>query len=110
MIGMAGQNRDRPIELLGKHCAHKEVRPSLRAEGEREPRTALDLRWQSIRTTDDEQHARMALIAPLGELTRKGFARQRLAALVERDDKGRGRARLHHLLRFALVCLAERER
>ena len=92
MIGVSGEDRQGPIELLGDKHAHDLVRHGQRAEGQR-PASAR------CRTLSDRAHRRRrsrrrrpppAVIAPAAEPSGEGLARRALAALVEARSAARG--------------------
>ena len=49
MIGMVGEDRDRPEQLFGKHCARQHVRPGRGTEGQQQVGGFADLLAMAIR-------------------------------------------------------------
>ena len=91
MIGMAGEDRRRPIELLEQHDAGKRVGPGQLAETEGQSRLIAQLVSEAVGAADDKACCCSARIAPCAQPFCKGGAANGLAALVQRDKPfGRG--------------------
>ena len=97
---MAGQNRDRAVELFGKHDAHELVRPGHASKGDGEIGALPQILVEPVGPADCEHDVALPVIAdlaePFGELDRiKG-----LAAFVEENEKCALRQVLLELGRF----------
>src|SRR5919202_2494255 len=88
MIGMTGENRHGPVDLLGQEDAHEEMRPGRGAEGERKRRAAPDQGAVAVGTADQEARGRSPLVAQRRQAAGEARARKVVAALVERDQSG----------------------
>lgn len=104
MIGVTGENRERPIDLLGRHDAHQLVRPGHGTEREDEIGFGAEVGIESVGTADDETDLRHALIAVATELGGKLRSRKTFAALVAGDAPAR-RAE-HRANRFCFLALS----
>jgi hypothetical protein len=62
MIGVAGENRRRPLILFGGHDPRQLMRPSHRPKRERERSGCLKSGFQTVRAADDERGAGNALV------------------------------------------------
>ena len=101
MIGMAGVDLLRPVELLQQHAAHEEVRPGHRAQRDdrigavdnpgSEPLGAADRKGKGGGTTVAPRRE------PIGEIA-AGPGR---SLLVQRDEPGAGGLRGEDQFRFA---------
>ena len=68
MIGVAGQNRRRPINLLHQHDPHQLMGPGRRAEGEHCLDRAPQFGRKSVRSADHEYNVRGRFVSPSAEL------------------------------------------
>jgi hypothetical protein len=85
MIGVPAEDRERPIDLLGRHDVHQLVRPGHGAESKDEIGFGAKVGIESIRTPDDYADERYALITTVGEVGGKFSSRKIFAALVAGD-------------------------
>jgi hypothetical protein len=104
MVGMAGQDRQSPIDLFDDERPHDLVGYGQRTEGQDEFRPVPDALVETVGATNDAGEARTAGIAPGGDPLREGFARDRPAALVE-GDKRKGAGSRQKLVGFLATPL-----
>ncbi len=90
MIGMAGVDLLRPVELLQQHAAHEEVRPGHRAQRDDRIGVLDDRGSEPLGAADREGEGRAAAIAPLREPVGEIPAGPGRALPVERDEPGAG--------------------
>jgi hypothetical protein len=108
VIGMARENGDRAIELLGQHGTDKLVGPGHGPESEGERRFFEEFATMAVRAADGEDEFGSAGIAPSPDPVGEIPAGQGFSRLVQRD-KGRAR-RGAGKQRGRLLFLAERRR
>jgi hypothetical protein len=89
MIGVAGVDRHRPVNLFGGHNSHQLMRSSLRPKRERERSGGRKCRFQTVRAADDERGAGNALGARA-----RGQARWQDSGLSSACRFRRGQSRL----------------
>ena len=87
MIGVAGQDGGGAIELLGQHDAGETMRQRDGAERQHRVRRLAYSRSQTVGAADKDGHRPAATVAGLAHEMCKALAGQRLAALVEGDDR-----------------------
>src|SRR6185437_8724649 len=87
MIGMAGEDLLRPVELLAEHGADHEMRPRHRPEGKETVGALAHGIGVTVGAADEKGDGRRRLL-PFGELRGKIGAGEAPAALVEGDDEG----------------------
>ena len=74
MIGVAGENRHRPVNLFGGHDPHQLMRSSHRPKRERERSGCQKSGFQTVRAADDERGAGNALVTRAAKLGGKAPA------------------------------------
>jgi hypothetical protein len=86
VVGRAGQNGRRTVDLLGQHGSDEGVRPGLRTEGETFASLAQDLRVEAIGAADDEGRTADPLVPQVGQTVGEGARGQGAAVLVAGDQ------------------------
>ena len=89
MIGVAGQNGHRAVELFEQHYPHHAVRPCHRPETHEKPRLLADLGRVPIRPADQESHVRRAALEVAADQAESSSTV--LARVVEARDRQRRR-------------------
>jgi hypothetical protein len=92
VVGVTGKNLLCPIELFEKHAANQRMRPSHRAERHRGRCPVEDGGVEPFGSADGEGEFGRAHVAPAGEVVGENPARPHVAARVEGDEAGSGRA------------------
>jgi len=105
MIGMPGEDRHRPIDLLGRHASGELVRPGHGAEGEHGISFRKEIRIEPVRPADDKGQERHALIAAAGEIGGEFGARDVPAGFVTGDDSRRGAKQAADCLGFFALAV-----
>jgi len=90
MIGAAGQDGDRAIDLLGQHRPHQGVGPGLNPKGQTLAGDGQDRSVQAVGPADDQGQATHAVVAQLGDAPGEGAGGQGLAMFIAGDQMGAG--------------------
>lgn len=101
MIGVAGEDLLRSIELLEQHPACEKMGPGHRAQGQSGGSALEDRRCQTLRPAERKSELRRCAIAPRGEAIGQFSARPRSAALIEGDQWRAGRQGFQNQLGLA---------
>jgi len=93
VVGVAAQDGEGAVELLGEEDADQAVGDGDLAEGDEAPRPRAQRRRVAIGAADREYHRSpaAALLLDSQQAARQLLAADQLTALVERDDGGVGR-------------------
>ena len=106
MIGVAGENRHRPVDLFGGHDSRQLMRESHRPKRQNERSLVADLGAKAVRTADDERERWRARIAALAKMGGKIAAAKKLAGFVEGNEiraRLQGRENRPRLVGFAIL-------
>src|SRR5215208_1439306 len=114
VIGMPGQERGGPIDLLQQHDPHQLMRPGGGAEGQPQVGAVAQHTAEAIRPADHEGRRRTAGVAPAPDPLGEFDTVEALAPLVESDADGafrndggkRNRFLDHALFRLARLAFA----
>jgi len=100
MIGLAGEDRHRPVDLFGQHCARERVRPGLRPERELLGGGGQDRPVEPVRAADRERDPALAAIPERAEMLGER-ARRRLPTATVAGYEPRARRARQDRLGFA---------
>ena len=92
MIGVARQNGDGPVYLLGRHDSHELMRPGHCAEGEHHGRLGAQLRIESVWSADRHHEGRRPRVTSPPHIGSERLAGNRFSAFIEQNEP---RARRH---------------
>src|SRR5579872_280060 len=87
MIGMAGNQLLRAVDLLDKQAARQEMWPGHIAKRQHQPGLLEQRLTMSVGASDQESGIGDSLIPPLLQLACEGLARELLAATIEGDQQ-----------------------
>src|SRR5580658_5566902 len=110
MIGMAGENLLRAVELLEQHGPGEEMGPGHDAERQQEMRLLANRVGEPLGAADEKSEIADAAVSPALYALGEAFARQRLAARIERHEGGSRRRRREQQRAFALLDLVRGKR
>src|SRR5208337_923185 len=103
MVGMAGKNCDRSIQLLAGHHPHELVRPSHRPKADDPARFRTQRGRKPVRASDQDRIDGICGIARLADLPRPFLARPRLSPFIEGNQYGVCRGRSGNCSGFSLA-------
>src|SRR5690242_11136426 len=86
VIGMAGEDLLRPVQLLEQHAAHQQMRPGHLAERKHRVGTGDDGAAETVGPADRECHGAAAGVAPVSQAVGEFDAAPARTALVDRDQ------------------------
>ena len=87
MVGMAGQDGSRTVELFRQHHADELMRPGLVAEGDGQLRRRAEFGVVPVRPANGDAKIAPAVVAHAGKCRSKRLGRHLLAALIEYQDR-----------------------
>ena len=103
VIGVAGEDLLRAVELFQQHAANQKMRPSHRPQRHGRLGMFEDRGAKTLRPADRESEFTGAAVAPVRHLTCKIAARPQSAVLIEREERDARRQRLQDQFGFAFL-------